>query len=62
MVDTGHIQHDVSELDISRCVIRRARLKHPEFTSEVKATFAASISLMLHWNGIIMEAFTGPGR
>jgi len=63
MVATGHIQQDVSELVISRSAIRRARMKHRDvFTFEVKATFAPSVSLILHLDGKLMEDFSGPGR
>jgi len=38
-------------------------MKHREvFTSEVKATFAPSVLLILQWDGKLMEDFSGPGR
>jgi len=63
VVATGHIQQDVSDLVISHSAIRRARMNHSEvFTSEVKATFAPSVSLILHWDGKLIEELSGPGR
>ena len=63
LASTGQLQHDVEELIISPSAIRRARMKHRElFASEVKATFDPEVPLILHWDGKIMDDFTGPGR
>ena len=63
LASTGQLQHDVEELIISPSAIRRARMKHREiFASEVKATFDTEVPLILHWDGKIMDDFTGPGR
>jgi hypothetical protein len=60
---SSSLNQNVEELIISRSAIRRARMKHREaFTSEVKATFDPKVSLILHWDGKVMDDFTGPGR
>lgn len=63
MASTGQLKQDVEELIISRSAIRRARMKHRELlTSEIKASFDPAVPLIVHWDGKIMEDFTGPGR
>ena len=63
MASPGQLQHDVEELIISPSAIRRAQMKHRKlFASEVKATFDPEVPLILHWDGKIMDDFTGPGR
>jgi hypothetical protein len=63
LASTGQLQQDVEELVISRSAIRRARMKHRELcTSEIKTSFDPAVPLVLHWDGKIMEDFTGPGR
>ena len=63
MASTGQLKQDVEELIIRRSAIRRARMKHRElFTSEIKASFDPAVPLIMHWDGKIMEDFTGPGR
>lgn len=63
MAATGQLKEDVTELIISPSAIRRARMKHRElFASEVQETFDPTVPLILHWDGKIMDDFTGPGR
>jgi len=63
IASTGQLHQDVEELIISPSAIRRARIKHRErFTSEIKASFDPVVPLVLHWDGKIMDDFTGPGR
>jgi hypothetical protein len=63
MASTGQLKQDVEQLIISPSAIRRARMKHRElFTTGIKATFDPAVPLILHWDGKIMDDFTGPGR
>lgn len=63
MASTGQLKQDVEELIISPSAIRRARMKHRKlFSDEVKATFDPNVPLILHWDGKIMDDFTGPER
>src|SRR6218665_275094 len=58
-----HFKQDVEELIISPSAIRRARMKHREaFAAEVQVAFNPKVPLVLHWDGKIMENYTGPGR
>jgi len=63
IASTGQLQHESQELIVSRSSIRRARMKHREaLASEVKVSFHPSVPLVLHWDGKIMEDYSGPGR
>src|SRR6218665_3623795 len=58
-----HFKQDVEELIISPSAIRRARMKHREaFAAEVQVAFNPKVPLVLHWDGKIMENYTGLGR
>ena len=38
-------------------------MKHRKaFTCEVKATFDPTVALILHWDGKILDDYTGPGH
>jgi len=63
VASTGQLKEDVKDLIISPSAIRRARMKHRTlFSTEVKATFDPAVPLILHWDGKIMDDFTGPER
>ena len=63
MTSSGLLQHEVEDLIISPSAIRRARIKHRELlASEIQASFDPQVPLVLHWDGKIVEDFTGPGR
>jgi len=63
MGSTGQLKEDVEELIISPSAIRRARMKHRKlFSSEVRATFDPAVPLIVHWDGKIMDNFTGLER
>ncbi len=65
LASTSQLQHDSSQLITSHSAIRRARIKHREnIALELKATFQPTVPLILHWDGKIMDDFTGlnPGK
>ena len=51
---------DVADLVLSHSAIRRARQKfRSDFAAEVKASFNPEVPLVLHWDGKVMEHYTG---
>jgi hypothetical protein len=51
---------DVADLILSHSSIRRARRKfRSDFAAEVKASFNPAVPLVLHWDGKVMEDYTG---
>ena len=50
----------VADLILSHSTIRRARGKfRSDFAAEVKASFNPAVPLVLHWDGKVMEDYTG---
>lgn len=60
MLITSQFQQDVEELITNPSTICHAQMKHQEaFVNEVKETFSPTVPLILHWDGKIMEDYSG---
>lgn len=52
--------HDVADINVNRMSVHRRRKQHrAQFAQELKAKFAVSTPLVVHWDGKLMEELTG---
>jgi len=59
-VASGNQDHSVGEFVTSYRAIRRAQIKQRQnLAHEIKSSFAPNVPLILHWDGKIMEDFSG---